>query len=63
MQYMPVGQILSCSCNATHLRFTEHLETLLTDELQQLAVREAEELVFFSHLGHGDTTGHKCIVR
>ena len=37
--------------NATHLRLTEHLQTVLTDELQQLAVREAEELVFFGHLG------------
>lgn len=37
--------------NSTHLRFTEHLETVLTDEFQQLAVGEAEELIFFSYLG------------
>ena len=41
--------------NVTHLGLTEHLQTVLTDELQQLAVRQAEELIFFGHLGHNST--------
>lgn len=49
---LQVGQktVLISSFNVTHLRLTEHLETVLTDELQQLAVGEAEELIFLSHL-------------
>lgn len=42
----------------THLRLTEHLETVLADELQKLAVRKAEEFFFFSHLGQSDTEAH-----
>lgn len=34
----------------THLGLTEHLKTVLTDELQQLAVSKAEEFLFFGHL-------------
>lgn len=47
------------SCAATHLRLTENLQTVLTDELQQLAVRQAEELLFFGYLGYTDTSVHK----
>lgn len=39
-------------CAATHLRLAENLQTVLTDELQQLAVRQAEELLFFGYLGY-----------
>lgn len=46
-------------CTATHLRLTENLQTVLTDELQQLAVRQAEELLFFGYLGYTDTSVHK----
>lgn len=46
-------------CTATHLRLTENLQTVLTDELQQLAVRQAEELLFFGYLGDADTSVHK----
>lgn len=38
-------------CRATHLRLAENLQAVLTDELQQLAVRQAEELLFFGYLG------------
>lgn len=47
---------------ATHLRFTEDLQTVLTDELQQLAVRQAEELLFFGYLGYTDASVHKSTV-
>lgn len=49
-------------CAATHLRLTEDLQTVLTDELQQLAVRQAEELLFFGYLGYADTWVHKSSV-
>lgn len=32
------------------LGLTEDLQTVLTDEFQQLAVRQAKELLFFGHL-------------
>lgn len=38
------------SDSVTHLRLTEHLDTVLADKLQQLAVRQTEELVHFGHL-------------
>lgn len=60
---MHVSSFLISSFNATHLSLTEHLEAVLTDELQQLAVREAEELVFFGHLGQRDATVHNSVVR
>lgn len=44
--------------SATHLRLTQNLQTVLTDELQQLAVRQAEELLLFGYLGYRDTSGH-----
>lgn len=44
--------------SASHLRLTQNLQTVLTDELQQLAVRQAEEFLFFGYLGYGDTSGH-----
>lgn len=46
-QLLSVGQLFT----STHLRLTEHLDTVLTDELQQLAVREAEEFILLRHLG------------
>lgn len=41
----------------THLRLTQNLQTVLTDELQQLAVRQAEEFLFFGYLGDRETSG------
>lgn len=35
----------------THLRLAQHLDAVLADELQQLTVGEAEELVLLGHLG------------
>ena len=35
----------------TNLRLTEHLEAVLTDELQKLAVGQAEELLHLGDLG------------
>lgn len=55
---MLVSPVFISFFNTTHLRLTEHLQTVLTDELQQLAVRQAEELVFFRHLGHKRTREH-----
>lgn len=49
-------------CTATHLRLTENLQTVLTNELQQLAVRQAEEFLFFGYLGYRDTSGHNSTV-
>lgn len=34
----------------THLRLAQHLDAVLADELQQLTVGEAEELVLLGHL-------------
>lgn len=38
----------------THLGLTEHLDAVLTDELQQLTVGQAEELIFLGYLGDED---------
>lgn len=43
--------------SATHLRLTQNLQTVLADELQQLAVRQAEELLLFGYLGYRETSG------
>lgn len=47
---MALNQISDFYFRVTHLRLTEHLETVLTDELQQLAVSKTEEFLFFGHL-------------
>lgn len=47
---MALNQISEFYFKVTHLGLTEHLETVLTDELQQLAVSKAEEFLFFGHL-------------
>lgn len=56
------GAQIKFGCTATHLRLAENLQTVLTDELQQLAVRQAEELLFFGYLGYADMSVHKCTV-
>lgn len=57
------GAQIKLGCAAPHLRLTENLQTVLTDELQQLAVRQAEELLLFGYLGHADKSVHKCSLR
>lgn len=47
---------MTLGCAATHLGLTEDLQAVLADELQQLAVGQAEELLFFGYLGYVDTS-------
>lgn len=56
------GAKIKLDCTATHLGLTENLQTVLTNELQQLAVRQAEEFLFFGYLGYSDTSGHNSTV-
>lgn len=53
------GALIRFGGAASHLRLTENLQTVLTDQLQQLAVGQAEELLLFGYLGHADTSVHK----